>query len=33
MLEFGGYELKCSDSDDRRLLMEILKYGGDWVVE
>ena len=29
MLEDGGYELKVPYSDDRELIMDILKYGGD----
>ena len=32
MLEDGCYELKVPYSDDRELIMDILKYGGDCVV-
>ena len=32
MLEDGGYELKVPYSDDRELIMDILKYGGDCAV-
>ena len=32
MLEHGVYELKVPYSDDRELIMDILKYGGDCVV-
>ena len=29
MLEDGGYELKVPYSDDRELIMDIMRYGGD----